>query len=113
MSGDEQLWRIGKECRSHAGIVVSRITADMFDEYIDILALKTVQLMIHQSQVAPVAVAADSTERTERSKSVGYFRRPDVTGMPYLVAGFEVVQVLIIPERMRVTQYSYSLHITP
>ena len=48
MTSHEELRRIGKECRTHAEIVVARIAADMFDEYIDILALKPVQFTIHQ-----------------------------------------------------------------
>ncbi len=112
MTSHEELRRIGKECRTYAEVVVARIAAYMFDEYIDILALESVQFTIHQPQVSAVAIATDSPERTEGSQFLCHLHTTDISCVPDLVAGFEVVQVLLIPIAVRIAQYTYFLHIT-
>ena len=67
MTSHEELRRIGKECRAYAEVIIAWITADMFDEYVDILTLESVQFTIHQPQITAVAVATDSPERSEGS----------------------------------------------
>ena len=83
----------------------------MLDEHVDILALEAVQFTIHQSQVAPVAVTTDSTERTESSQLLGHFDTTYIPRMPYFVTGFEVVQVLLVPIAVRITDNTYFLQI--
>ncbi len=112
MTSYEELRRIGKECRAYAEVIIAWITADMFDEYVDILTLESVQFTIHQPQITAVAVATDSPERSEGSQFLCYLHTTDIPCVPDFVAGFEVVQVLLIPKRVRITQYSYFLHIT-
>ena len=82
----------------------------MFDEHIHILALEAIQFTIHQSEVTPVAVAADSTERTESCKFLCHLHTADVARMPYLVTRFEVVKILLIPVGVRVTDDAYLFH---
>ena len=110
MSCHEELWRIGIQQLTDRGVVIAGIAANMFDEHIGLLALKTVQLTIHQSQVAPIAIATDSTQRTELSQSLSHLYTTDVACVPYLVAGFKVVQVLIVPIAVGVADDADSLH---
>ena len=91
VTSHEKLWRTGKECGPNAGIVVARIATYMLDEHIYVLALKTVQLAIHQSEITPVAITAYSAEGTEGSQSLRHLYTSDVAGMPDLIAGFEVM----------------------
>ena len=91
MTSDKELRRIGKECRAHAEIIITRIAADMFDEYIDILALEPVQFSVHQPQVSAVAVTIDSPERTKGSQFFSHLHITDIPCVPDLVAGFEVM----------------------
>ena len=110
MTSHKQLWRIGKELRADRGIVVAGIATYVLDEHIDILALKAIQLTIHQSQVAPIAIAAYCTERTEGSQFLGHLDTTYIACMPYLIAGFKVVQVLIVPIAVGIAQYAYLLN---
>ena len=91
MTCHKELRRIGKECRTHAEVVVARIAADMFDKHIDILTLESVQFTIHQPQVSAVAIATDSAEWTEGSQLLCHLYTTDISCVPDLVAGFEVV----------------------
>ena len=111
MSCDKEVWRIGKERRSHADVVVSGIAADMLDEHIGILTLEVVQLAIHQPQITPVAVAADSPERSEGSQFLCHLHTADIAGVPDFVARLEVVQVLLVPIAVRIAQYAYSFQL--
>ena len=106
----EELWRIGKEQLPHADIVVAWIATNMFDQHIDILALETVQFAIHQSQVASVAVAADSSQGTILSQFLSHLQRADIASMPYLVAGLKVMEVLWVPVAVGVADDADSLH---
>ena len=83
----------------------------MLDEHIDILALETVEFTIHQAQVAPIAVATNSPERSEGCQFLGHLHTADVASMPYLVAGLEVVQILLVPVAVCVAEYAYRLHL--
>jgi hypothetical protein len=82
---------------------MARITADVLDKDIDILAFEAIQLTIHQSQVTTIAITTYGTEGTKLGKSLSYFHRTYVTSMPYLVAGLEIVQIFRIPVGMGVT----------
>ena len=93
VSSHKELWRIGKELRADRGIVVARIAANMLDEHIDILALKTIQLAIHQSQVATIAITTNSTERTESSQLLSHLYATYIACVPNLVAGFKVASI--------------------
>ena len=112
MPSHEQLWRISKECRADAGIIVARIAADMLDEHIHILDLESVQFTIHQPQITTIAIATDSPERTESSQFLSHLHTADITCMPNLVTRFEVMQILIVPIAVRIAQYTYSFHIS-
>jgi hypothetical protein len=83
----------------------------MLNQHIYILALKTVDLTIHQSQVASVAVTTDSPERTELSQPVGHLHTTDIACVPNLVAGFEIVQVLIVPVAVCIADDADSFHL--
>ena len=91
MTSDKELRRIGKKCRTHAEVVVAGIATDMFDEHIDILALKSVQFTVHQPQVSAVAVTIDSPERTKGSQFLCHLHITDIPCVPDFVAGFEVM----------------------
>ena len=112
MTSHKELRRIGKECRAYAEVVVARIAADMFDKHIDILALESVQFTIHQPQITAVAIATDSAEWTEGCQFLCHLYTTDISCVPDLVAGFEVMQVLLVPIAVRIAQYTYFLHIT-
>ena len=107
---DEELWRTSKERGADAWVVTAGITTDMLNEHINIFALKAVQFAIHKSQITTVAVAADGTEWAESRQALSHFYRTDVAGMPYLVAGFEVMQILLVPKRVGVAENSDSFH---
>ena len=108
MSSHKQLWGIGVERRADARVIVAGIAADVLDEHVDILALEPVQFTVHQPQVPAVAVATDSPERTEGSQFLCYLHTTDIPCVPDFVAGFEV---LLVPIAVRITQYTYLLHI--
>ena len=110
MTSHEELRRIGKECRAYAEVIIAWITADMFDEYVDILTLESVQFTIHQPQIAAVAITTDSPKRTESSQFLCYLHTTDIPCVPDLVAGFEVVQVFLIPIAVCITQNANPLH---
>jgi hypothetical protein len=110
VSCHKKLRRTGIEQFANRGVVIAGIASDMFDEHIGILAFESVQFTIHKSQVASITIATDSTQRTELSQSFCYLYTTDITCVPYLVAGLEVVQVLIVPIAVGVTDDSYSLH---
>ena len=97
MSGNEELRRVREKCGADAEVVIARIAANMFDEHVYIFTLEPVQFTIHQPQVPTIAVATDGTQRPEGCQFLCHLDAADVTGMPYLVAGFKVVQVLRIP----------------
>ena len=108
VSGNEELGRAGEERSADRGVVVAGIAADVLDKHVDILALEAVQLTIHEPQVAAVAVAADGAERTEGGQTLGHLHSADIACMPYLVAGFEVMKVLLVPIAMGVADDSDS-----
>ena len=83
----------------------------MFDKYIHILTLKTIHLTIHQSQVATIAITADSPKRTELRQTVGHLHTADIPRMPNLVARFEIVQVLIVPVAVCIADDADSFHL--
>ncbi len=91
MTRHEQLRRIGIEHATNAVVVVARIATDVFDEHVDILYLKTIKFAIHQPQVTAVAIATNGTERSERCQFLCHLHTADITGVPYLVAGLEIV----------------------
>ena len=100
MSRHEQLRRIGIEHGAHGVVIIAGIATNMLDEHINILALETVLFTIHQPEVATVTVATYSPERTEGSKFLRYLDTTDIAGMPDFIAGFKVMQILIIPVRV-------------
>jgi hypothetical protein len=108
VAGNEELWRTGKERRADGGVVTSGVAADVLDEHVNILTLEAVQLAIHQSQVAAVAVATDSPQWPESGKPLCHFDRTDIACVPYLVAGFEVVQILLVPIAVGVADDAYA-----
>ncbi len=110
MASDKKLWRIGIEQAPHRIVIIAGIATDMFDEHIDILTFEAVQFPIHQSEVPPVAVSTDRPERSELRKAFRHLHRPDISCMPYLVTGFEIMQIFRIPIRMRITDNSDSFH---
>ena len=95
---------------AHRRIVVARIAADVFDEHVDILAPEAVQLAIHQSEVAPVAVATDGTKGSKLCQPFSHFNRADVACMPNFIAGLEIMQIFVVPIGMGVTDDTYLLH---
>ena len=110
VSADEELRRRGVERGANAGVVVARIAADVLDEHVHVLALEAVQLAIHQPKVAAVAVAADGTQRPERSQPLGHLDGADVAGVPDFVAGLEIVQVFLVPIAVGVAEDADFLH---
>ena len=63
----------------------------MLHQHVNVFAFKPQFLFIHQPQVTAVAVAAYSPEGSEFSKSLSHLCRTDVAGMPYFVAGLEIL----------------------
>ena len=110
VSAYEQLRRRGVYPRPYAGVVVAGVAADVFHQHVGVLAFPSQQFGIHQSQVAPVAVAAHRPEHAELGQAGRHLRRPYVAGVPYLVARLEVVQVLVVPVCVRVAYYAYPFH---
>ena len=111
MSAYEELWRTGVYPRTNARVVVTRISADMLHEHVNVLTFPPQQLGIHPPEVASVAVSAHGTEHPELSQAFGNFHRADVAGMPYLVARLEIVQVLVVPVRVCIADYADSFHV--
>ena len=85
------------ESLAYAVVVVARVASDVLDEHVDVFALEAVEFAEHQPEVASVAVATDCPEGSEGCEAVGYLDAADVVGVPYLVAGFEVVEVAVVP----------------
>ena len=110
MAGNEQLGRRGIERGADRRVVVAGIAPNMLDQHVNILTLEAVEFAVHQPQVATVAVAADGTERAERCQPFCHLNGADVARMPYLIARFEVVQVLRVPMGVGVAYYSYLFH---
>ena len=110
MSRNEELRRIGEKRGAYAGVVVTGIASDMFDEHVGLLTLEAVQFAVHQAQVAAVAVTADSPESSEGSQFLSHLDSADVAGVPYLVAGLEIVQVFLVPIAVRVADDANSFH---
>ena len=110
MARDEKLWRRGIDLSSDGGIIVAGITADMLHKHIGVLASESELFGKHESEVAPIAVAADGSEGSEGSKSVCNLRTADVARMPYLVAGLEITEVFVVPECVGIAYDSYSFH---
>ena len=110
MTSNEKLGRTGKERGTDRRVVVARITANMFDEHVDILTLEAVQFAVHEPQIASVTIATDSTEGTEGRQALSHLYRADIAGMPYLITGLEVVQILLVPITVGVADNAYFLH---
>ena len=110
MAADEQLRRTGIDLPGNARVIFSRITSDMFHQDIHLLAFETQHFGEHATQVSSVAIAADSPQKAERRKPFSQFSGTDVSCMPDLIAGFEIVQITIIPVRMGVAQNADLLH---
>ncbi len=106
----EQLGRIGIQLPANGVVIVAWVAANVLHQHLDVLTLPAQHLGVHQAQVAPVAVAADGTQRPELCQALSDLGRTDVSSMPYLVAGLEVVQVLVVPVAVGVADDSYSLH---
>jgi len=70
MSADEQLGRRSVYLGTYTTVVVAGIAADMFHQDIDIFALEAQYLGVHEPQVAAVAVAANSPQRSERRQTL-------------------------------------------
>ena len=110
VTGNEKLRRTGKERRTDRRVVIARITADVLDEHVDILTFETVQFAVHEPQIASVTIATDSTEGTKGRQALSHLYRADIAGMPYLITGFEVVQILLVPITVGVADNAYFLH---
>ena len=91
VAADEQLRRHGVDLRAYAAVVVAGIAADMLHQHVNVFAFEPQLLFIHQPQVTAVAVAAYRPEGSEFSKSLSHLCRTDVAGMPYFVAGLEIL----------------------
>ena len=110
MPSHEELWWIGIERRAHAGIGVARITTNMFDQHIHIFALESVQFTIHQSEITTITVAIDGSKGSEGSQSLCHLSIAYVASVPDLIAGLEVVQILVVPITVGIAQDADSLH---
>ena len=102
MTCHKQLWRIGEERRANAEIVVARITADMFDEHIDILNLESIQFTIHQPQIAAITIAAYSTEGPKSRQFLRYLDATNVTSVPYFITRLEIMEIFLVPIAVRI-----------
>ena len=107
MACNEQLRRQAVEQRAHRRVVVAGVAANVLDEHVDVFALEAVQFAVHEPQVAPVAVAAHGAQGSERRQFLGHLNRTDVACVPNLVAGFKVVQVLLVPVAVGVADDAY------
>ena len=89
--GYEELGWIGKQRRAYRRVVIAWVATNMFDKHVDILALESVQLAEHQSQIPTVTVAIDSTQGPECLKPFGYLCGADVASVPYFVTWLKIV----------------------
>ena len=101
---DEELGWTGVELVADAPIVATWVTADVGHEHVSTLARPAQQLGEHATEVATIAVSDDGSQGTEGGETVGELDTTDVTSVPDLVALCKVLQVLIIPETMGITQ---------
>ena len=107
---DEEGGRIGEELTGDAAVVASGIASDVGHQDRGSLAGPTEFLREHEAQVATIAVADHSTQRTEGGEAVGNFGAADVAGVPDFVALGEVLQVLVVPIGVGVAQEADSFH---
>ena len=107
---DEELGRTGVELVADAPIVATGISSDVRHQDVCALAVPSQFLGIHQTEVTSVAVADDSTQRTELGQPLGYFHAADVAGMPYLVALGKVFEVFRVPVGVGVGKEANAFH---
>ena len=103
VAADEELGRTGIDLLAYAGIVAARIAPDMGHQHLGALAVPAELHRKHTAKVASVAITADCPQGTELLKAQGKLERPDIAGMPNLVARLEVFQVSGIPIAVGIT----------
>ena len=98
MTRDEELRRAVVDLLLDAAVVLTRVSADVLHQDVDAFATETQYLGKHPSQVAPVAVAADSLHDASARGSPkrllqarNEFGGTNVAGMPDFVALLEIL----------------------
>lgn len=87
MAAHQKLGWMGEEGRAERAVVVAGVSANVFEENIDLLAAKTQGFGEGHSQFAPVDIATHSAKRRNFGQSLGHFERADVARVPDFVAG--------------------------
>ena len=91
----------------------ARIASDVSHPDADTFERETLVLGIAQAHVLPIGVAPDDAARLARGfQSVADGNVDDIAGEPYLVAGFKVLQVAVIPHSVGVAHQADSFHIS-
>ena len=97
------------KCGIDGTVVVARVTSDVLDENIDLLAAETVFVVEHQPQVASVDVAINGAKHLvtvlafsdwHGGKAVGKFGGANVASVPYFVAFSKVFLKAVVPVTM-------------
>lgn len=101
---DEELGWTGVELVADAPIVATRVTADVGHQHVGPFARPVQQLGEHATEVAAIAVPDYGSQGTEGGETVGELDTTDVASVPDLVTLCKILQVLIIPETMGITQ---------
>lgn len=109
VTANEELGGTGKELVADAPVVTTRVTTDVGHQHVGSFARPAQQFGKHAAEVAAIAVADDGSKGTERGEAVGELHTTDVAGVPDLVALAEVLQVLVVPETMGITQQTNAL----
>ena len=113
MPADEKLRRIAEYLGTYARVVIAGISAYVLHQYIHVLAFPSERLGEDTAYVTTIDISIYGFQRTELRQFLGHLERTDVPCVPYLVARLEVMQILLIPVYVGVSDAAYPLHLLP
>jgi hypothetical protein len=102
MSADEETRRTDEKPFTNRSIVFSWVATDMLQQHIRSFDGEVVHGWIVPTDIASINIAMNGTKRTEGSKFFCNLPTADISGMPYLIALLEMLQVAVVPIAMSV-----------
>ncbi len=102
VAADEQARPQSTDFHPGATVVVPGIAANVRNIYAEAFALPGQIQREFSAQLRAVDVPVDSAQSLKASQSIQHFRRPEISGVPYLIAFREVFEDSVIQKTMRV-----------
>jgi hypothetical protein len=95
----------------HAWRILSGITSYVSHPHLYAIYRKAFHRFESATHHSTITIAIHCTHWRNTFETIYHTLIANVACMPYLIATAEVLHIFIVPPRMRIRQYSYSLHL--